>query len=472
MKNIGNSDVLVAGGGTAGFAAAVAAARAGSDTILIERNGIPGGVATAGLMNSMSNHICTKDDTVAVRGIVEELIDRVAREGGTSTQWRSHRHTHITYDVQIMVPVMLRMLKEANVRVLLHTQVVDIQTAEDRITDAIIQHTSGRYQLSAKAFVDATGSGALAVMAGEPHTRKGTGGSLLFMMANVDLEQFVQFLKDHPEDYEANVDHVTPLDQFLSNWYDTGIFQLGHGAGVKLSMVKKAIADGTFKKQVDNIFGMDVFGLFGMKSNNTCMINSQFCSMEYEPWAMSDREIEAREMVCYIASFIKQNFPGFHDSYVSNTAGEIGLRSEGFVHTQYEFSQEDKGRAAKFDDVMAAGPAVKYVDTDLVMDYNGKPVPVKGTEKRLFTYEIPYRVILPQKTKNLWVVSGKCLSNAVIRQITNCLAMGQAGGVAASLAARDGRDNDELDIRQLQKGLLNQNVYLAEDARLEVLGLG
>ena len=193
--------------------------------------------------------------------------------------------------------------------------------------------------------------------------------------------------------------------------------------------------------------------------------------MEYEPWAMSSREIEARELVPYIAAFIKENFPGFQDSYVSVTAGEMGLRSERKVQTRYEFTNEDKAEAVRFDDVIAAGPAVKLVDSGRVMDWNGKTVAVKGEQKQPYTYEVPYRVILPQKTKNLWVVSGKAVSNAVIRQIAACFAMGQAGGVAAALSARQGCDNDRLDIRQLQKSLMGQNAYLAEDERLRELGL-
>ena len=88
-----------------------------------------------------------------------------------------------------------------------------------------------------------------------------------------------------------------------------------------------------------------------------------------------------------------------------------------------------------------------------------------------FSYEIPYRTILPQKTKNLFVVSGKTVSNGALRQIALCMVLGQAGGVAATQMIKSKCNNDNIDIKQLQTDLLLQNVYLGENDRLKELGI-
>jgi hypothetical protein len=464
LKEICQADVIVAGGGVAGFAAAVASARQGADTVLVEKNGIPGGVATSCLMMSIGNHLCTGDDRLVVRGIAEELIDRVAEAGGTAPAWRSSKNHHITFDIEVMIPVMLKMLQESGVRVLIHTLVTELVTANSLIRGLVVQHKSGTYLLTAKTFIDATGDGTLACLAGEPNILKDAGGSLLFVMGNVDLDQLYLFFKENPLEYPVHMDHDSTFSEFEKNWLDRGILHLPHGGGKKYSFVQNEIARGLFSPQSGKVFGMDALGFFGLRKNRTCLINSDFFSVNSaDPWAMSAVELEVRGKIDYIANFVKKCVPGFKNAYVSTSAAESGIRSSRNIETMYDFTSENKGSAVIFDDTIGAGPAIKWIESEVQAgDLLGQKQKLKGQLKMPYVYEIPYRTILPKLTRNLLVVSGKSISHAVLRQMASCMVLGQAGGVASALMARTGTGNADLDIQLLQKHLIGQKVYLGD----------
>lgn len=464
MRGIGNADVIVAGGGVSGFAAAVAAGRAGADTILVEKNGIPGGVATSSLMMSFGNHMCTGDDRLVVRGLCEELLDRLAALNGTDRVWKSSKHQHITFDIEVMIPLMLDMLKEANVRVLLRSMVSDIILKGDTVQGLVVQHPGGRYFLDAKAFVDATGDGIVAIGAGEGYERENGRASLMFIMGNVDLNELYLYLKNHPEEYPEKMDHSSTFAEFEYNWLKRGVFHLPHGGGKKYSFVQDAIKRGEFKDKAGSLFGLDVFGLFGLRSNGTCLINSNFFNFDFEdPWDMSAKEIEGRESVPCLAEFCRKHMPGFQNAFVATSAREMGIRTTSKIHTRYKFTKEDKSKPVRFEDVIGAGPAITREMSEYFFYQVGDVKrPLSGQIKMPYVYQIPYRAIVPFKTKNLLVTSGRNIGDDSLRQMASCMMLGQAGGAAAKIMANTGCKNNEMDVVALQDLLRRQNVYLGE----------
>ena len=122
--------------------------------------------------------------------------------------------------------------------------------------------------------------------------------------------------------------------------------------------------------------------------------------------------------------------------------------------------------------MIGAGPAIQWVESDVEAgDLSGDKQKLKGQIKMPYIYEIPYRLILPQYMKNLLIVSGKSISNAVLRQMSSCMVLGQAGGIASAIIAQTGCNNDKINLKELQKALLKQNVYLTDEKRLREMNI-
>lgn len=185
-------DVVVSGGGPGGITAAIAAARTGADTILIEQQGFLGGTATAGLMNSFNGYRNQNppNDLQTVKGIAEEIVHELIRHGGAA-EINGPMPYKVAFDPEILKYVALKMCKEAGVQLLLYTYAVDVVVENDTIKGVIIENKSGRQAILSRIVVDATGDGDTAAAAGAPFEKVNKVGenmmdmSLLFRVGNV-----------------------------------------------------------------------------------------------------------------------------------------------------------------------------------------------------------------------------------------------------------------------------------------------
>ena len=323
-------DVVVAGGGTAGVAAAVSAARAGARTMLIERQGMLGGVATAALMTSTCNWGFTGDNRQVSHGIVDEIYHKVAEAGGTTPDWRTRRLPCIPFDQEVYRTVLGNLVMDNGVETLLETWVTGVVRDGKTIQGVVIESKSSRQVVLAKAFVDTSGDADLAAFAGAPlKSQTPNSGSLLFQMRNVDLNQTVKYFEDNPDEWQQYSDRMTPLEDFVANWHDYGCFHLPHGGGRKMKLVQNAIMKGAYSKQEGLAGDLDVFGMFAHRSSGAVMINS--CNFKIDHLdirTLSLAEMQARRQFPKIAAFLKKYMPGFENAIISdsNAAGS-GLRA-------------------------------------------------------------------------------------------------------------------------------------------------
>ncbi len=452
-------DVIVAGGGIAGVAAAVAAARSRAEVLLIERNGFLGGVAAAGLMASIGNRFFADNGKLVVRGIALEMVERLVDKGGTSAKWKSPLVPKIPFDPEILKLILIEMMEEADAKIYFHTVVSDIIMSEGRLEGLIVESKSGREAILGKTVVDATGDADVASKTGAPFNYEPPGSaSLEFRMGNVDLHRTYEHFKENPERYPSDVDAPRSFEKFEKNWLENGFFYYPHGGGGKPGsnmafLVEKALEKGDFSKEKGIITSLDAFGMDGLAWNNTVIINSNFAKVnDLDVREESKAELEARKSCFYVADFLRKYVPGFEKAFIIETAPDLGVRVTRWIIGEYTLTREEIDKDAKFGDLIGVGST-------------GFP----GAR-----YEIPYRCIIPQKVEGLLVASGKSASTkprGLLRGMTTCIMLGQAAGTAAALAASTATSLRKLDVMKLQRSLIRQNVYLGDEPRVKELDL-
>jgi hypothetical protein len=456
-------DVLVAGGGVAGVAAAVAAARAGASTMLVERGGFLGGVASAGLMTSATNFALTGDGRQVVKGILEEVLDRLAEREAITPRWRTRALPQFPFDQGTFRIVLIEMAQDAGVETLVETWVTQVVQEGDRLRGAIVESKGGRQAVLAQVLVDTTGDADLAAFAGAPcRDTPPDSGSLLFQMRDVDLDKTVAYFERHPDEWQQYCDRVTTREEFLANWRELGMFHLPHGGGRHMRLVQEAIARGEYAREGEFCRDLDVLGMFAYRGAGTVLINScNFRIDHLDVRAHSRAELEARRLVPLIAAFLRRHFPGFERAVVSETAANVGVRFTRWIDAGFDLTARHVDEGARFDDTIGVVTAFAHH-------------PQGGVVHPPREAELPYRIMLPQGVESLIVASGKSVSTAprgLVRGQVPCYVLGQAGGVAAAVAAREDATPREVDIRRVQRELVRQNVYLGSAERLTELGI-
>jgi hypothetical protein len=452
-------DVVVAGGGISGVAAAISAAREDVDVLLVERNGFLGGVATAGLMSSMGNGFFAEGGNLVVRGVALEILERLVEMKGTSKGWRSPLVPKIPFDPEIFKLLLLEMAREEKVKLYLHTFVASVVMEGNELKGLIIESKSGREAVLGSVVIDATGDADVAAKAGAPVIYEPPGSSSLeFRMGNVDLQRTYEFFRENSERYPSDVDAPRSFEKFERNWLENGFFYYPHGGGRREGsnlyiLVEKAIENGEFSREMGLITGLDAFGMDGLRLNQTVIINSNFARIDdLDVREASEAEIEARRCCFYVAEFLRKYVPGFEEAFIIETAVDLGVRYTRRIIGEYTLTRGEVEAGARFSDVIGVGS----------MGFPGRP------------YEIPYRCILPKATENLIVASGKSVSTdprGLLRGMTTCIVLGQAAGVAAATSIERGVKPRRLDVRELQSSLLDQDVYLGDEERLKELRL-
>lgn len=463
-------DVLVAGAGVAGCAAAIAAARTGARTLLVERNGALGGVATMGLMANIGNLFSDQQGRPVIDGLAREVVQRLVVRGAASEHWAAREVPGCVIDSEQLKVLLIEMLREAGVGVLTHVLatrpvLAEASTPEQRVVaGAYIETKVGRQAVLAKQVIDATGEADLASQAGAPmQWAKGTA-SLEFKMARVDLEALYQHFRQHPETFPVGMDLVKGYAEFERNWVERGILFFPHGGGRKWDLVQRAIEQGAFERDRGMFHGLDAAGLYGLRGQDSVIINANFWDVSsLKAPELSAAELGAQEICYYVAGFFQRHIPGFERGYVAQLASDLGVRTSRAIEGAATLTagHTTSPHPVYFDDVIGCAPArARFVET--------------GEFLYPHTFDIPYGVMVPKEVDNLLVASGKSVSTepqGLVRGMSTCMVLGQAAGTAAALAAAQGVAPRLLDVRLLQRTLAQQGAYLGDGQRRRALAL-
>lgn len=442
---VGEADVVVVGGGSAGIAASVAAARNGANVVLLERYGFLGGTSTAGLVGPFMTCYSADGEEQVIAGILQELIDGMALEGGAvdpseteaGSAWASFielGHAHVTpFDVEALKSVALDMVVEAGVKVRFHSSFVGVEVEEDSISRLIFVDKSGLGIIRAKVWIDASGDGDVAYSSGVPFLlgRKTDGkmmpATLFLRIGNVDDEKVEEWHRKHKE--------IHPGERLFE------------------CIVQEAKAEGSWNipREYINIYREPFPGIWRVNTTRIHGIDGT------SPDDLTRAEIVARGQVKELMNFFRTRCPGLENAILLSTGSHIGIRETRHMCGKYMLTGKDVLEGRKFDDVIAR--CAYPIDIHDPVGTRGR---LEGIGAKY--YEIPYRCLLPKKIKNL-LLSGRNISadheaSASSRVIPPSYATGQAAGTAAALSIINNVEAAMLTVSELQDVLRDQGAII------------
>lgn len=397
-----DADVVVVGGGPAGFAAASAAARSGARTVLVERFGYLGGTATASLMaciNGFRNQV-QPDSTQTVRGIAEEVVLALKAIGGLGRSPYTQRAFpdlpgQLAYsyavDPEMLKVVLFRLCADAGVDLLLHTWFSSAIVEDGTVRGVIVENKSGRQALMAKVVVDASGDGDVAARAGVPfHQVIGDEAPRL----NDGLMYRIQFGPTRPD----------------------GVFACDFGTNAV-------------------VWGPGVPPMNGLDAG-----------------ALSTAEANARMAVLEDFAAKQREHPELAGARVVETPPLLGIRQTRFIDGEYTLTADDAISGRRFADSIAVSscPIIHFYGYRRYLEHEG--------------YDIPYRCLVPQGVDGL-LVAGRCISSdqepyESHRAMVPVMAIGQAAGTAAALCARTGEPPRHVEAKDIQTALISQGAVV------------
>ncbi|KKC28675.1 hypothetical protein CDSM653_02325 [Caldanaerobacter subterraneus subsp. pacificus DSM 12653] len=441
-------DVVVVGGGVSGTVAAIASARNGAQTLLIERYGFPGGSLTnMGVGPMMTFHA---GDRQVVRGIPQEIVDNLVKIGGSPghvIDTTGFVSTVTPFDVEMMKYVLEKMLINSGVEILYHSFLSSVEMDGSKIKSIKIVNKSGEMTIKSKIYIDSTGDADLAVrcgvdyLLGRPKDNLTQPMTMNVRIGNVDIQKIKEYMINNPTEFRmVDKEKIIKAKRLSVNGF--------------YSILKEA------RKKGEINFERDMVLFFETNTPGEVIVNmtrvQRLNGTDIKD--LTKGEIIGRNQAIELFNFMKKRIPGFENSILISTGPQIGVRETRKIIGEYILTAEDLVSNKRFDDCIAKG---------------GYPVDIHSPEgegvvymklKKGSDYDIPYRSLYSKKVDNL-LVSGRCISstheaNAAIRVSPIAMATGQAAGTAAAIAAKENAKVSNVDVKVLRNVLLEQGAYI------------
>ena len=439
------ADVVVVGGGPAGVGAALAAARNGAKTILIEQFGYLGGAATNCLVTVFEGV-----DFAIYGGVFKEICKRLKRDGKVLTDtWAC-----FTFDGEYYKYLLNNMMEEAGVKLLFHAYGVGAVKEGNRVKGVIIESKEGRQVVLGKIVIDTTGSADIAWKSGTPCMTEGypsgqpLGYTWAVMYGGVDTTKLMTLKQKQPDEWGPPI---------LGEVYELGGRPIippsylwgGH------SLVKKGKAEGKLYQNHEN------FNMIAMPGPGRLLVQALHVSLPKgrHGWMVEDLtygEVDARKQAWSTYNYLKKNLPGFENAYIEQTPTHLGMRDTHRILGGYVLKKEDMLQGRAFNDSIAM--------CNFPEDIHG-PDDGHSGRRDIPPYDIPYRCLVPKDTENL-LAAGSVTSTdisvwASSRNMACSMSTGQAAGTAAALAVKNKVTPRKLDVSLLQQTLRKQRAQIS-----------
>lgn len=432
----GHFDVVVVGSGAAGSAAAIAAGRGGADTLLIEKLPFLGGTSTAVLDTFYGIYTPGERPHKVVGGVADDVVAGLRRLGRVVERPNTYgAGTGVTYMAEHLKVVWERLVSDAGARILLHAFVQDAVVEDGRLTQLLVATKAGLRTVSGDVFVDASGDADVCHHAGFAYELAGDLEpaqtlTTTFRMTNVDHARRKSLSKDD-------------LHALMAKAAETGAYSL-------------ARLDGS-----DHITPIDGVTATIMTRIEHVVRDGERVVNATDPDVLTAAEIEGRRQALEYVRFLVDWVPGYEGASMVALGTQIGVRETRRVLGDYRLTRDDVLTARQFDDQIAlCGAPIEdhHAGTGTSWEY----LP-EGT-----AVGIPYRTLVVNDSSNA-LVAGRCFSathdaHASVRSMGQCMAMGQAAGAAAGLAARQGGDVRGVVIEHLRDRLRRDGAIVAAEA--------
>lgn len=448
-----NFDVAVLGGGPGGFSAAIAAARGGAKTLLVEKNGFLGGNLSIGLpmlafLDRWGHHV--------TGGIAQEYVDKLRRRGACSEHTRCPMHNSITrYHHDVSKIVIMEMCREAGVEVLLHTQIIDADVDNAKMKSVTLFGKGWHITLNAKVFVDATGDGDAAFMAGAAYEmgQKGTGvlqpPTLMFSVGGVDEESLFRYLESDPEQMRLSdtieVDPGFDASHFRStpNYTIVGLRKL----------FTKMREQGKLPVSRDTFIGIN--SILPGEHNINCTRHQEIDGSDL--FDLTRAETDGLIQIERLVAFMKEHIPGYQNCYLTRIYPFLGVRETRRFVGKKMLQEDSILRGDIPEDSIGLGSYI--ID---IHEGQGLSTIVKKVD----AYGIPYGVTVARDIDGL-MFAGRCASlDAVVmssaRVMPTCMVIGEGAGVGAGLAVKHGISPADVDVNEAREILKNSGAILGK----------
>lgn len=434
-------DLVVAGGGPAGAAAAICAARLGAKVLLVEATGCMGGMGTSGLVTAFDP--MANGERMLVGGFMREVVETMyergyLRDGIDPNIWRKHYHRWTPFPPERLKLLLDEVAIEAGVEVRYFTRVIDVDADPQNglVRGVIINNIEGYRYIEAKTFVDATGDAVLADLCQVKCREAGRDTPNIMPATLASLHSGI--------DWQA-FDHEPDMNQ---------------------QILQQAIADGHFTQPDRHLPGLYwVSGLIGYL-NGGHLFNMNALRVK----DLTDGVMLGRKIAYEYVEFYRKYVPGCENMELFTTASLIGVRESRRIVGEYELNIDDYMARREFPDQIAVFN--KFVD---IHPYDTSDEEYERLMNEAFRdfrlnpgeyFGIPYGILVPKGWQNLWV-AGRCASSDVqvhgaIRVQPAASMMGQAAGTAAVQSIRTGKVASKIDTEVLVNTLRDQGAYLPQ----------
>lgn len=474
-KPYGSYDVVVCGGGTAGCMAAIASARQGAKTLLIERSFTVGGMLTVGEagITKFTEHCKDVDkykkevlDVLAtepkkvqvVGGIAHEYVKRMI-DGGAALATHGEAGSYVFTDKAEAQWTLIQMLDEAGVTVLYDTRAVLVKKGGDKVTGVVVTNKEGFCEIDAKVVIDATGDGDVCALAGasfnlgatEQEVKDGFGRYVgdtqsfgtMYRVNGVDFERLFDYFEQFPQNFVVHQFGVMSFDDVKES-YRSG----------QMCVFRIHDLNYCFDNAWDNI------QIYNLPEKGGAIILGRDCGYTdktehsgLNAGALSRGQYSLQKGARVLTDALKKYVPGFENVQITYVP-EVGVRESRHIIGEYMLSASDVMTGKDFPDSIACGGHP--------LDISPLP-PDIHPEKFNFNhwrFHIPYRIMLPKGVDGL-LVTGRCVSasrgaSGAIRPTAQCMAMGEAAGVAAAMAVKGSVTPKNIDIAELRR-ILTEN---------------